>query len=276
MSHQTQYSRPSTLQEAAKLAQQSNSIALAGGALTLIGVTLPYEHVIDLQQIPALQAIELAPDHVALGGAVSLQLVVEDRLVPDALKPALIRTLSPNLRNGASVGESLIAPRPLREWLAVLAASDASVQTLVAGEMQEQSVEDFIALVEKNTPTGIVTKIILPRFKGRAALGTSYVARTPADHPIVNAAVHVQLDDETVVTSAVAVIGGASTTPILRIDLVNLTGNPLNDMHIDHAVKPIAALVDPVGDYKGSVAYRREMAQVCVRRALADCLAQLS
>jgi CO/xanthine dehydrogenase FAD-binding subunit len=275
MATSPQYYRPTTLAEAVKYAQQPDSIALAGGALTLVGVTLPYAHIIDLQDLDQLKQIEPQADGLHVGGAVRLQALVDSPHVPDLLKGTLTRTVTPNLRNGASVGEgvaSLMAPRPLVEWLAALVALDAVVQHNQDGELQEHPVEQFVNTVRRPDYRGFVTQIILPPLDPGSLVGTAWVARTPADHPIVNAVVRVTLSDTGMVTQACTVLGGASEAPVLRIDLVNLVGNPLTDSYVEHTVKPIPSLVNPVPDYKGSVDYRREMARVCVRRALQQCL----
>lgn len=274
MATSPQYYRPTTLAEAADYAQQSNSIALAGGALTLTGMTLPYEHIIDLQDLEQLKGINAKDDGLYIGGAVSLQTLVDDPQVPAILKSSLTRTVNPNLRNGASVGEGVIAQRPLREWLAALVALDALVQHHQDGKLQEHSVEQFVNEVHGPDYRGFVTQIILPTLDAGTYLGNAQVSRTPADNPIVNAVVRVTLADDGEVTQACAVLGGASDTPVLRIDLQNLVGNPLNDTYVEHTAKPIGSLVNPVADYKGSVEYRREMARVCVRRALQQCLEQ--
>lgn len=272
MTRPTQYHRPTTLQEAQQLARQPGSIAIAGGALTFGEVLLPYDSVVDLQDIPQLNTIAQENGALLLGGAVHLQAVAEDTRIPAALRDALTRTLTPNLLNGASVAESLTAARPIVEWLAALEAAGATVQCMTGSGLDEYSVSAFLNLPDDPAKRGFVTQVILPETGQGGVIGTAFVARTPTDRPIINAAVFVRrAEDTATVTDARAVIAGASATVITVIDLPNLVGSPLDLAHIEHAVMPIPALVNPVADYKGSVAYRREMAQVCVRRALEAC-----
>lgn len=275
MANPSQYYRPTSLDEARQYLQQPGSIALAGGALAFGGLELPYAHVIDLQDVAELKQIELQNGTLSVGGAVMLQVIVENDDVPDVLKRSITRTLPPNIRNGASVGESLLVPRPPHEWLAALVALDVGIEQVIAGgERVKSSIASIIDdTAETGFADGIITRLEIPLLKEREALGASFVARTPADQPIVNAATFVRLGSDGNVETAFAAVGGASAEPVLNIELSNLTGNPLDEMHIDHTVKPIPSLVDPVADYKGSVEYRREMARVCVRRALVECMA---
>src|SRR5262245_47531241 len=127
MTNPTSYHRPRTLAEAIELAAHAD-IALAGGALTFGRLDLPYSHVVDLQDVAELKQIERRDDSMVIGAAVMLQEVVDSPEIPAALKRSLTRAIPLNIRNGASVGESLMAQNPPREWLAALAALNAQVE----------------------------------------------------------------------------------------------------------------------------------------------------
>jgi carbon-monoxide dehydrogenase medium subunit len=278
MSNPKTYRRPTTLEEALSLAAETNTLALAGGALLFGRQTLPFETVVDLQAIPALRQITAEENGVEIGAAVTLQeLVDSDRVIP-FLKQSLVRALPFNLRNGASVGESLMLEQPPREWLAALVALDVGVTRLLpTGESITDGIASLIdGSAEHTLREGIPTGLFVPALHPREAVGAAYVARTPADEPIVNAAVFVQVDARHQVDSAFAAICGASVEPVISLYLDTLAGNPLDEANIASAVKGIAPRVEPVGDYLGSADYRREMARVTVQRALLDCLARLS
>jgi aerobic carbon-monoxide dehydrogenase medium subunit len=277
MAYPVTYDRPRTLDEAVRAALEPGSIALAGGAMTFTGVLLPYKRVVDLQNIAELKTITSGTNHVQLGSAASLQAVFNTPGLPPALKRALTRSLNPNLRAGTSVGESLITPQPPREWLAALIAVGADITHRPGAESRQEPLEDFLhGLWQSSEPyRGVVVSLDVPLPGERSALGADFVARTPADHPIVNAAVCVNLGDDGLVSAAMAALGGASAAPVIGLELPNLVGTRLNEDTIEHVVKPIPSLVDPLADYKGSADYRREMVRVCVRRALLDCLGQL-
>jgi CO/xanthine dehydrogenase FAD-binding subunit len=283
MSNPTHYYRPQTLAEAIQRAAQPNSIALDGGALTLGGVLLPFETVVDLQDLVELKRIQVDADGLHIGGSARLQNVVESPDVPDLLKRALTRVLPLNIRCGASVSESLATPRPPCEWLTALTAMQAIVEH--AGNLQstdesdfwEESVAEFVNLLYQHGHPyqGVVIQVRVPHLPARTAIGTAFVARTPADKPILNAAVRVTLVEDGTVAETVAVISGASDTRVASLHLNHVPGKPLADADLTTLTNYVEDSVSPVDDYHGSREYRRKMAGVCVRRALEDCRVQL-
>jgi aerobic carbon-monoxide dehydrogenase medium subunit len=278
MTKPTRYYRPETIDDALRYTAETGGIALAGGALTFGQLLLPYDTLIDLQNVSEMRGIYTTEEGLTIGGTVTLQEVVESPLVMPALKHALTRTLPLNIRNGASVGESLTMVNPPGEWLAALVALDARIRQVgpERDDLRLRPLENFIRYGHQPTYRSILTHLYLPVLPKRTALGTAFVARTPADTPIVHAAAWVALDSARNVGKAVTVIGGASALPALKIELTTLAGNPLDEANIASAVKAVAPAVDPVADYRGSVEYRREMARTMTERALLDCMAQLA
>src|SRR5690606_6043458 len=126
----TNYYRPATRDEALALVGEPDAIAVAGGALLFSRLELPYTTVIDLQDVPELNEIAADEHGVTIGAAVRLQDVVESDDVPAFLKRSLTRALPLNIRNGASVGESLMLDQPPREWLAAPAPPQPGVWAL--------------------------------------------------------------------------------------------------------------------------------------------------
>lgn len=272
------YLRPTTLDEAAHQAAQPGAIALAGGGLLLGTLDFPYETVVDLQAVPELNRIEANENGVTVGGALSLQALVESDHITPALKQSITRFLPINQRSGISVGESLIASQPPREWLAALVALDVGIQRIGADGTDD--IYSIAELVETDSaPTlhsGIIASLFIPHLEAGEALGAAFVARTPADDPIVNAAACVALNDDGTVESAFVALCGAAAQPVINLQMATLEGVPFNEANIASAAKWIATQVNPVGDWRGSADYRREMARVTAQRALLDCLAQLS
>jgi CO/xanthine dehydrogenase FAD-binding subunit len=264
------YYRPTTLEQALDYLQRPGSVALSGGAFLLGGLDLPYDTVVDLQDIAALRTVERA----RLGGAAMLQMVVESPDMPDKLKDSITRTLPLNRRIALSVGESLTVENPPREWLALLAVLDAEIEH--SGFRKAESgftrtpVEQFIADLNRHgfPYQGLLLAVHLPPLSRTTRLGAAFVARTPADWPIVNAAVRVDLDDNNVVQKAMVALGGVSPLPVMKYELATLAGQPLSDSLIESAARSIADRIVPVADYRGSVEYRREMGAVMVKRAL--------
>lgn len=279
MANPQTYLRPTTLDEARQHAARPASIAFAGGALLLAGFDLPYETVIDLQAIPELNRIDVSDSAVTLGGAVRLQQIIDETPLPPVFKRSLTRYLPLNQRNGTSIAESLIVPRPPTEWLAALTAHDVGVEVLDRDGQRTvyQLGERVETGAESTLHSGIITTITIPLLTDREAIGTAFVARTPADDPIVNVAAFVRLDDDSTIATALLAICGASNKPVRLIDLSEaLEGDPLDDEPIAAAANLVTAAVEPVADWRGSADYRRAMAGVLTRRALVDAQEHLS
>ncbi len=272
------YYRPKSIEGAIERAAHPGSIALAGGAMMLGGTLLAYETIVDLQNLVELKKIEQGENSLTIGGSVNLQQVVESDIVPDVLKRSITRTIAPNIRNGASIGESLTVPDPPPELLAALVVFGAKVEH--AGNLDsapeshfwEQPIEEFEQYLHLHGHPyqGVIKAVHIPLPDEQTVFGTAHVARTPADIAIVNAAVRVSADDDGNVKEAVAALGGASELPVIQLKMDTLVGNPLDEVHIANAVKSVR--VKPVADYQGSTQYRREMVYVVLRRALAECM----
>jgi hypothetical protein len=91
------------------------------------------------------------------------------------------------------------------------------------------------------------------------AVGAAFVARTPADMSIVNAAVAVTLGGNGIVSRAVAAIGGASPELVIALELTPLVDNAPDDERITRALELVAS-GEPVEDYRGG-AFPSQMAR---------------
>ena len=273
MANPTQYYRPRSLDEAAVLAGQPGTLAIAGGALTFGQMSLPYEHVIDLQDIAELKAVEVGDTGLRIGAALPLSALLERDELPAALKASLTRAISPNVLNGASVGESLLlrASPVLREWFAALIALGAAAETADPRHGPGHRERHLLLTAGPKLEHEVITALLLPAFGPRAALGAAHVARTPADAAIVNAAACVHFDEQGRVKSAMAALGGVSAAPLDGFVLGSLSGWPLNHETAQAAAEQIAAHLSPPDDYLGSSEYRQAIAAVCLMRALEAC-----
>ncbi|MFN8380029.1 MAG: FAD binding domain-containing protein [Anaerolineae bacterium] len=274
MTMPTQYDRPHSLSEALALAAQPGALALAGGALAFGQMSVPYEHIVDLQGVPELKVVESSDVGLRIGSAVMLSALLAREELPAALKTSLTRAISPNILNGASVGESLLlrAHPLLREWFACLIALGAAAETIDPARGPNHRERHLLLTATSRLEHEVITTLVLPPFGPRVGLGTAQVSRTPADASIVNAAACVHFDEAGKVSSAMAALGGVSDAPVEGHALGSLSGWPLNHETAEAAAEEIAEHLMPVGDYLGSAEYRRAMAAICLARALEACV----
>jgi CO/xanthine dehydrogenase FAD-binding subunit len=176
----TTYHRPKTLDEALTLLTQPNRTPLGGGTLLSHSTTDSVE-VVDLQSL-SLDSIKKSGNHLEVGATVTLQQLLESEHCPAALKSALRLEAPLNIRNAATVAGTLVSSDGRSPFATVMLALDAKIEIRVSKEdSQTANIGEFLPL----RPRGLITTITLPL---NVKLAFDYVSRTPADKPIVCAA----------------------------------------------------------------------------------------
>lgn len=261
-----EYYRPDDVAEALRLLRRADvrTVPLAGGT-DLVGQRNPeVEAVVDLAGLE-LDGISLEGGTLRLGAMVRLQTIVDELgdVFGGLLADAAHRMAGWNVRNSATIGGTL-AGRKLHSPLGVaLAALGAEVATTGSDELIQWPQMPAVLSGE------LITEVVITVYD---ELGTAYeqVGRTPADQPIINAAAAVRALDEGMLSARV-VVGGLLADDLKLLDLgIELPGLDISE------VDDIAAGLneaDLQSDYLGSAAYRRAVAPVVARRALASALA---
>src|SRR5215216_1582487 len=204
----TTYHRPKTLDEALTLLTQPNRIPLGGGTL-LSKPTADSVEVVDLQSLN-LDSIKKNGNSLEIGATVTLQQLLESELCSDALKSALKLEAPLNIRNAATVAGTLVACDGRSTFASVILAADAKIEQAAYGDSnvdyRTTNIGDFLPLRTRN----LITKITLPL---NIKLVFEYVSRTPADKPIVCAALAQWNSGRTRL-----VLGGYGRNPLLAMD----------------------------------------------------------
>jgi carbon-monoxide dehydrogenase medium subunit len=195
----------------------------------------------------------------------SLQAIYESPVTPDLLRQALGDTLTWQLRNESTVIKAILSPKLAPQFVAALLALDARVlfnqeQKLLADYLRRtQPAQEHLSAVQ--FPLDVPGQV----------WGEARVARTPADEPIVSVLAVVGLRDQTVDQARLALTGAWPENARLAESAGLLTGGLLNEERIQQVALAVAQEVIPPDDFRGSADYRREMAAVLTRRALATC-----
>jgi CO/xanthine dehydrogenase FAD-binding subunit len=242
------YYRPATLDEAITLlARRERRLRpLAGGTLLVgqleSGALRELDGVVDLQGL-GLRYLRQEDDSLLVGALATLTDLVEDEAA-SALATGLLRRAAQgegpvNLRNVATVGGVIAAAEPDSEVYAALLALDARVTVHeIALQGRRTQMVALAQLGAAQLDQSLVTEVQIPLTSGQG--GAARVARTPSDRPIVAAYAVVSEVGERVA------LCGVAPRPVLA-------GGPLT----------------PPDDFKGSADYRRALAEVVMRRALA-------
>lgn len=249
MARVKEYHRPDSVTAALTLLGRPGvtRVVLAGGTQVTpqlvssdYAIDTEVDAVIDLQAV-GLTQVERHGNRLVVGAMVRVQTLVE---MADA--PALVRAMAqregPNtLRHVATVGGLVVSGHPESECLAALLLFDAEVQIQSRSGEKRMTLADFWAQGSAALNGGLVTAITIAT-TGKTA--SDRVARTPVDAPIV-AALARQTEDGHV---RLALCGVAATPCLVEPDAV--------------------AALTPPADFRGSSAYRRQMAVTLSRRVI--------
>jgi CO/xanthine dehydrogenase FAD-binding subunit len=246
----TTYHRPQTLAEALALLAQPNSQPLGGGTLLSRPTSEPVIAV-DLQSV-GLNTITRRGNDLELGATITLQQLLESEHCPAALKTALKLEAPLNLRNAATLAGTLVSGDGRSPFAAALLALDAKItlydlsSTVHNPSPTVYGLGEFLPL----RPRGLITQITLPL---NAKFAFEYVARTPADKPIVCAALAQWPSGRTRLA-----VGGWGKSPSLAMDGTEPSG-------VDSAARNACY---EAADDMASADYRMDVASTLAKRCL--------
>lgn len=254
----TAYHRPQTLAEALGLLAHPNSLPLGGG--TFIN-TPEFQNahpgdleVVDLQAL-GLDRLRKSGKDLEIEACVTLQQLLESPHTPQALKQAIQLEATLNIRNSASVAGALVACDGRSPFATVMLALDAKL-TVEGAPMKDtppsavHGLGDLFALRGDLLAHKLITKISIPLNAGSAF---ETVARSPADRPIVCAAVAQWNAGRTRLA-----LGGWGKAPLLAMDGTEADG-------LETAAR---SAFHEAADAWGSADYRMEAAATLAERCL--------
>jgi aerobic carbon-monoxide dehydrogenase medium subunit len=273
------YCAPTTVDEALGLLQaHPDGKILAGGQslIPLMGLGLARPSaLIDVNNLCGLEGV------VEDGGSLRIGALVRHRTL--ATDPA-VRRHCPILAEAASVignirvrhrgtiGGSLAHADPAAELPLVATAMGATLEIRGPDASREIAADKFFLgyLQTDLAPVEMVTGIRVPVVKAGTGCGLAELVRRAGDFAIVAACAVVSLDAAGRCTRAALALGGVGSHPV-RIHSAEalLVGRALTDRHIGDAADLVPGELDPESDVHASAAYRRAMARVMARRALA-------
>lgn len=244
-----EYHRPETIQQALELLARAGprTVPLGGGTV----LSAPGDEavaVVDLQDL-ALNGIEKSGNALRIGATATLQSLLETEGLHPALVAALRHEAAQNLRESATVAGALVASDGRSPLAVAMLALDAQLLWLPGD--QTQNLGEYLPL-RSEAPGRLITQVSIPL---NTRLAYEYVARSPADLPVVAVAVAQWPGGRTRLA-----LGGWGKTATLALDGQDATGLPLAAEN--------ATLV--AGDDWASAEYRMDVAKTLARRALAS------
>jgi CO/xanthine dehydrogenase FAD-binding subunit len=274
------YEVPDSVARAIGLMQEDpEARVLAGGTDLLVqfrlGVKQPTAF-IDIKRIPELTTVTIDAEGLRLGAATSAAVIGEHaelaRLWP-GLDEAVRLIGSTQIQGRGSVGGNLCNGSPAADTTCALIVNRA--QCVIAGPKGERTVaaERFCTGPGKTVldRDELLVAIRIPRpAPGTADAYLRLIPRTEMDIAVVGAGVSVTLDAQGVCTAARVAIGAVAPTALLVEDAATaLIGSRMDAEALARAAAAASAAARPIADKRGTIAYRRTIAGVLVRRAAA-------
>jgi carbon-monoxide dehydrogenase medium subunit len=277
ISTEIDYHGPAELAEALELlAEDGDDVTVLSGGMSLVpmmnlGIVRP-EKVLSLNRVAALDHVTESDGELVIGAMVRHARVASDPLIA-AYCPLLAdaaRVIGDvQVRNRGTIGGSVAHADPAADYLPVLAAVGGTI-TLASsdGERTLSPDEFFIDLMlTGREPEELVTAVTVPRRAAADGWRAAYrrLARVEGSFAIVNAAALLAGEGG----AATVALGGVGPAPVVLDVSAALAGG------VDEAAlsavgeAAFAAAEDATGDLMNDAAYRREMAAVFARRAVA-------
>ena len=284
--HDFQFHGPSGLEEAFALLEEHGEDArlMSGGTALVLQMKQRFSQpgqVIGLRRIPGLSNIEETADGGFRIGALCTQRQVETSPLVAGRLPlvgqAYHHVATPRIRNMATVGGGLAHGDPNQDPPPALIALGASVVLSSAngGQRILPAEELFLDYFETDVRPGeIITGLVIPPTQsGAGAAYLKFLPRTADDYATVSVAAVITPDEAGNCRDVRIVLGSVGLTPIRATAAEDiLRSQPLTDENIRAAAATVQAAVDPLDDHRGSAEYKREMAEVFTRRAIAQAL----
>ena len=182
----TEYYRPEKLDEALALINRKDPRTLAlGGGLYINEVIKDPIAVVDLQGL-GFSAIDKKGKNLGIGATVTLQALLTSGLIPLALEKAITHQETYNRRQVATLAGTVVAVNGRSPVGGALLALDAELELVGESKHKEtQKLGDFLPLRQEVISGKLIISMRIPT---KVALSYHYVARSPADLPIVGAA----------------------------------------------------------------------------------------
>jgi CO/xanthine dehydrogenase FAD-binding subunit len=246
-----EYQRPQNLKEALILLAREEPVSypLGGGTFLNRGGSEQIA-VIDLQAL-GLNTISINGTSINIGATTSLQALAGIDGLPGDFYKVIELEANYNLRQVATIAGRMVTAdgrSPLATALLALSAT-IEIQT-VEKKPEKVNFGDWLPLRNGSRPGRLITLVCIP---ANVYLGYEYIARTPADLPIVCAAVAKWDSGRTRLA-----LGGWGSTPVLAMD------GPTPD-GIQIAARNAYSSAD---DEWASAEYRQEMAEILSLRCL--------
>jgi aerobic carbon-monoxide dehydrogenase medium subunit len=272
--------QPATVDEAVALLAEGGDDAkvLAGGQslVPLLNFRLARpDHVIDIGRVAGLADLRTEPGELVVGAMVRQSRAEASPEVAahcPLLAAALPNVAHPPIRARGTVGGSLAHADPAAELPAVAVAVEATFETVSARGRRKIAAVDFFRtfLTTALEPDELLVSVRFPAAPPRTGAAFCEVSRRRGDFAIAGAAAQVTLADGAITDSRICLTGVADVPFRCHGPERVLLGTRADPATLDRAAEAALDILDPPGDLHAPAGYRKHVAGVLLRRAVAE------
>lgn len=278
----TEFLAPGSVDAAVRaLAEDADSVAV-GGATALSpmmreGLLSP-SRLVWLGRIPDWGSIEASDGMVRVGGGATLAALAGSELIRQrlpALAAAAGAAANPRVRAVATLGGHLAHADPRQDLPPVLLAADATVVVRgPAGERRVPADDLLIGFFETSLRPGeVITAVEIPIEPGTRQVYARFTPGSADDYPTVGIAVQIRIGPEGIVEEARLAAGGCAGRAVLLGGAAGvIEGRAPSAVDLVAVQAAVEQEIPVVGDHRGSESYKRRVAGVWARRAVAGAL----
>ena len=272
------YHRPSTFEEAARIAADTSGVTrfLLGGTDVLVqlrsGMVSP-DDLIDLKGIPGVDKVARLEDggwHIGVA-VPGVQLAANAELIADW--PGVVEGLelvgSTQIQGRATLIGNLCNASPAADGVPCMVTAGASVTVVGPNGTRSMLVEDIPVGPGKTSlgPGEVISGINLPpRGENGGDAYLRFIPRTEMDIAVVGCALNLRLDGDRVTEARVALGAVAPKVVVVPEAAEAMIGSTLDGDTLGRLASAASAACSPINDKRGTIEYRTQVAGVLARR----------
>lgn len=301
--HEFDYKRPESLEEALAILGEhgDKAVPLAGG--TDVVVNMKYrgmlqlvpgagtrdamwpaagrvpaiqqpEVIVSINSIDGLKGVSRDEDPTRIGPLTTMTEYAGLDDVPPGLmglKDAATIMGSPLIRNRATIGGNILNARPAADTAVAVLALGAQFVLARTGGTRKVPASEFFTGPGKSVrePEELLTAIEIPTADKEGSAYLRVGNRRQLEIALVGAAAWLEVDGEGLVSDARIALGAVAPTPVLSEPATAaLVGKKPGEETFAAAAAAARGQVKPIDDFRGSAAYRLELVESLVTRAL--------
>jgi xanthine dehydrogenase small subunit len=278
--HTGRFSRPSGLAECFDLADDPAVRFVAGNTDLGIATNLRGErftHLVSLEGIGEMRFFDETRDAIEIGAGLTLSEISERwTSAPAFFREWLPMFASLPIRNRATLGGNLATASPIGDSSPLLLALDASLRLVSKKGERVLALSDFFQGYRRTAlaPCEVILSILIPKPLPELVRFYKVAKRRIDDISTVAAAIAMRRDQAGRVEMARVALGGVAAIPWRARDAEReLEGTRFDQGDLERAAESLRKTLNPIGDHRGSAAYRLAMAQSLLGKFRHEALA---